>query len=1049
MRIRGERSVSNDLPAGLYDLLLTDRDLERVNVNNSQSRPLTRAEGARMAETLHRQLVGALNDLADGESVRPQLSLINEMLAELRRRLPPDDAEALELVADPPRILTSILRRGLHSESPATGLTAPWLFTAGKGTPSLMSELRRELSAAEQVDILVSFITVSGVRKLRDVFESATATGADGKPPIRIRIITTTYIGATEAAAVNELASLPGCEVRISLDGRRTRLHAKAWIFHRQTGFGSAYVGSANMTGAALAGGLEWTVKFTERMQAELYARATAHFDTLWEDPEFQSYDPASDEHRRALVQALGREAGGVQSTPLISFFELQPKTYQRDMLEQLAVERSHGRNRNLVVAATGTGKTVVAAFDYRRTCEQAGHRPRLLFVAHRREILEQALRTYREVLRDGTFGQLLTGQHEPNGFDYLFATIDSVSTRGLMEQLGADYWHTVVIDECHRITGERFSALASIILPRVLLGLTATPERTDGQLITPFFDSRPDGSPAVELRLWDALELQLLAPFEYYACDDDTDFSSVPWNRVGEQQAIAGLISNNDVRARAVIREWRRLSVNPRSNRTLVFCVSVEHAKFMASYFERDGLPIAVVHGGTPAQERVQAIRNLTSGELCALVTVDLFNEGVDLPMVDTLLMLRPTQSALLFQQQLGRGLRLHHGKEACLVLDFVGHHNADFRYDRLLSTITGLSKRELIHGVEHGFSALPAGCHIQLQKQVRDRILDSLRRQVGSQWRSLRAELQALVALEGSHPSLGHFLREQAVVLEDVYRDNGRRGWTSLKRDAGLLVAEPGPEEEYLSERFANLRHRNAPNQIEALRLAGNLADGSQRALTSVEEKLVQMLAYQVDGTRDRVGTPEEFVGRLRANPVTAIELCELADVLESRTVLPAIPLSGLEDSLLTLHGNYELREILTAVDFLSPTARPLFNTGVLRLAQLSTELMFVTLDKSSGYHEGISYHDYAVSPTRFHWQSQNAAGPSTSAGRRYLDSNSNGWKFQLFVRTNQQSPYVACGPVRLVDTHGEKPMNIIWELEHSLTARLFQQFSVLRGA
>jgi superfamily II DNA or RNA helicase/HKD family nuclease len=1002
-----------------------------------------------MAEVLHRQLAGALSDLADGESVRPQLALINEMLVELQRRLPPEDADTVELVADPPRILTSILRRGVHPEAPETGLTAPWLFTAGKGTPSLMSELRRELSAAEQVDILVSFITVSGVRKLRDVFESATAIGADGNPPIRIRVLTTTYIGATEAAAVNELARLPGCEVRISLDGRRTRLHAKAWIFHRDTGFGSAYVGSANMTGAALAGGEEWTVKFTERMQAELYARAIAHFDTLWEDPEFQSYDPANDSHRRALLQALGREAGGAEPTPLISFFELQPKVYQRDMLEQLAVERIHGRSRNLVVAATGTGKTVVAAFDYRRICELAGHRPRLLFVAHRREILEQALRTYREVLRDGTFGQLLTGQHDPDSFDFLFASIDSICSRGLIEQLGVEYWYTIVIDECHRIAGERFHTVASAVRPKILLGLTATPERTDGQPITPYFDSRPDGSPAVELRLWDALELQLLAPFEYYACEDDTDFSAVPWNRLGEQQAIAGLISNNDVRARTVLREWRRLSVDPRSSRALVFCVSVEHAQFMAEYFRRDGLSVAVVFGGTPAHERAQALRDLASGELCALVTVDLFNEGVDLPMVDTLLMLRPTQSALLFQQQLGRGLRLHHGKEACLVLDFVGHHNADFRYDQLLSPITGLSKRELIHGVEYGFSALPAGCNIQLQKQVRDRILDALRQQVGNQWRSLRSELQALVALEGTHPTLGHFLREQAVGLEDVYRDSGRRGWTTLKRDAGLLVAEPGPEENYLSERFANLRHRNAPNQIEALRLAANLADSPQRKLSAMEEKLMQMLAYQVDGTRDRVGGPEEFLRRVCANEGMTRELRELADVLESTSVLPNIPLTGMEESLLTLHGNYELREILTAVEFLTSSKRPFFNTGVLRLTPLSTELMFVTLDKSSGYHEGISYHDYAISPARFHWQSQNAAGPSTAAGRRYLESNENGWKFQLFVRTDQQSPYIACGPVRFIDAHGEKPMNIIWELERPLTARLFQLFSVLRGA
>lgn len=387
--------MTSALPSGFYDLLLTERAHTALDAAASQVRPLDIADSARLAEVLQRQLAGVLSDLAEGGNLAPQLALVNGLLTELRRRLSPDSAEVLDLIADPPSVLTSVHQhglRGLHPEAPQTGLAAPWLFTAGKGTPSLLSELRRELSAVGQVDILVSFITVSGVRKLRDLLTRITAVGADGQPPVRLRVLTTTYIGATDAAAVHELASLPGCEVRVSLDGRRTRLHAKAWIFRRATGFGSAYVGSANLTGAALAGGLEWTVKFTERNQGELFTRAIAHFDTLWEDPEFEPYDPANADHRTALEHALLRESGrsgntNASTTPssLTSFFELQPKTYQQDMLEQLANERAHGRTRNLLVAATGTGKTVVAAFDYRRSCQQLGHRPRLLFVAHRK----------------------------------------------------------------------------------------------------------------------------------------------------------------------------------------------------------------------------------------------------------------------------------------------------------------------------------------------------------------------------------------------------------------------------------------------------------------------------------------------------------------------------------------------------------------------------------------------------------------------------------------------------------------------------------------
>ncbi|HSO46005.1 MAG TPA: DEAD/DEAH box helicase family protein, partial [Rhodoferax sp.] len=487
-----------------------------------------------------------------------------------------------------------------------------------------MTELRRELSACDQVDILVSFITHSGVRKLLDILQSATALGADGQPRTRLRVLTTTYTGATEIQALDELARLPGCEIKISLDGRRTRLHAKAWLFQRKTGFGSAYVGSANLSGAALMGGLEWTVKFTQRGQTGLFERAKAHFETLWDDNEFQAYDPANPSHRAALREALQRESGDdIVARP--TFFDLQPKTYQQEMLDQLQIEREHERRRNLVVAATGTGKTVVAALDYRRTCELEGGRPRLLFVAHREEILRQALRTYREVLRDHSFGELLVGGTEPERFDHVFSTIDSVAARDLVAHYGASYWHTVVVDECHRLAANRFHTFVTTISPRILLGLTATPERSDGQPILGYFDSRPDGSPAVELRLWHALDQQLLSPFEYYACDDDTDFSEVPWEQPGELAAIDNLVTGNDVRARLVLNEWRRLAGEPTHGRTLVFCVSVAHAEYMTDVLNQAGIKALCVVGSTSQDERRRAPERLASGEVAALVTCDL----------------------------------------------------------------------------------------------------------------------------------------------------------------------------------------------------------------------------------------------------------------------------------------------------------------------------------------------------------------------------------------------------------------------------------------
>lgn len=1063
------------LPDGLYDQLLTD-DLSAELAQSLQEDHYTLKDldassvTRRLAEALAEQLANVLhevssNDAGDNERenraarLRAQLEFVNATLVEVRKRLAAQyPAQSLDenirLFKAPAKNLSAIHRWRTAPSMPDTGVASPWLFTAGKASPALLSELRHELASSDRINILMSFITVSGIRKIRDILQSITALDGAGRARTKLRILTTTYIGATEAHAVDELARLPNCEVRISLDGRRTRLHAKAWIFERDSGFGTAYVGSANLTQAALAGGLEWTVKFAERAQGAMFQQAQAHFETLWHDTEFVPYDPDQAEHREALRIAIAKEKSGGQTAQpenVLSFFDLTPKNYQLEMLEQLQAEREHGRMRNLVVAATGTGKTVVAAFDYQRLCRQHGGRPRLLFIAHRVEILRQALRTYREVLRDASFGQLLSGNNRLSSPDHLFTTIESLHSNDLLARCGDSYWHTVVFDECHRIAAASFDVVAKRVKPSVLLGLTATPERSDGKPIAPYFDSRPDGSPAVELRLWHALDLQLLAPFEYFACDDSTNFRDVPWRQPNEISCLDNILTGNDVRARLIINEWRRLCADPTKSKALAFCVSVAHAQFMTEQFNKAGLPALCLTGQSTQAERDSAPLALEKGDVCVLVTVDLFNEGVDIPVVDTLLLLRPTQSAVLFQQQIGRGLRLSNGKESCLILDFVGQHSADFRFDHLLGQMTGLNRRQLIDEVENGFGQLPPGCYIQLQKHSRDQILGNLSRLINQNWRRMTAELQAYAGLKGrQNITLAGFLHDQALSIDDVYRTTGNSGWTALQRNAGLIVSDVGPEEEYFSRRFSALLHANDPAQIDLMGRVGT-ASSDELTFDSEDAHRLQMLAYQVDGTAARVGSGFEFMQRVRENTNSANELVELAQVLQANALPHSIPLPGLEWSLLCLHGHYRLNEILTAVGFLTAERRPFFNTGVLRLKDRKVELMFVTLDKRIGFHETIAYHDYALSHELFHWQSQNSAAPSTAIGKQYIGSvgdQSNGWKFQLFVRVDPDSPYLACGPVTFQESHGERPMNIVWKLTVPLPALAFSQFSVLRA-
>lgn len=1051
----------SDLPTGLYELLKTaelDEALTDIGARAALEK-LTVETGVRhLAHALTEQISDILAEVGSNggsneEKLTRQVDLLNQLLTHARQLAQTEPQP--NLISTPPQILRSISPPNQTLELPTIGLAQPWLFTSGKDSPALLHELQTELKSCDSVDILVSFITISGVRKIIDTLKRITALNAEGRSNTRLRIITTTYIGATDQKALNQLACLPNTEVRVSLDGRRTRLHAKAWIFQRNTGFGSAYVGSANLSGAALMGGLEWTVKFTERGQKALFYRAKAHFETLWQDEEFQTYDPSNDEHQTALREALVREKGGdygvVQG--ITTFFEIQPKPFQRIMLDQIENERAHGRLRNLLVAATGTGKTVMAAFDYKRLCEREGGQPRLLFVAHRREILQQALNTYRHVLRDGNFGELLTGQHQPQHYTHVFTTIQSALSQSLIEVHGADYWRVVVIDECHHAAANSFVQFVKAIQPRYLLGLTATPERSDDRNIFTHFDMRPDGSPSAQLRLWHALDQQLLAPFEYYACADGTDYQNIPWRQAGEVAALDNLLTGNEVRARAIINAWQGLVSSTTECRALAFCVTIAHAEYMTAMFNKAGIKAACITGNATSFERKQLPLQLQHREINVLVTVDLYNEGVDLPFVDTLLLLRPTQSATLFQQQIGRGLRLHEGKESCLVLDFVGNSTGNFRFDVLYSAITGLSRKEIIRGVEDGFGKLPMGCHIQLQSQAREQVLASLREAVNFTWNRLAQELSHYVArTENSQVTLSQFLRDQELDIQDVYRSATgatNTGWTPLKRsvhdNAEEVTAHQLKEEKYFSRRFAALLHIDDSEHLALLRMVGERI--GKLAITQQNFPRLLMLCYQLVGGHGAV-TIESVLQRLHQVPAVCGELAELADYLDAKTnrVFQALP--GLSNTPLKLHSAYHIREILAAVGYYTETSAPPFQAGVLRLEQWKTEFLFVTLDKSDALHEGVAYDDYAISRGLFHWQSQNTAGPNTATGRRYIDQQLNGWQFQLFVRENKTSAYRACGPVNFVSYHGQRPMNITWKLQAPLPDELFQAFSVVRG-
>ncbi len=1030
------------LPEGIYELLVTQgvrvalEALSRENVGQSVTSLEETESTALLARHVVAELLRGLEALRGERRVAAQIALCNELLTLLRERtrVPPPESD----ISPDGQVLLAVYRSPQPPARTTTPLSISSLLTGAADEPRLGAELAREIATADQIDALVSFITWEGWRRLQEAFEAFSARGG------RLRLLTTTYTGATEAEAVHAIARLPGAQVRVSYDGRRTRLHAKAWLFHRNSGFSTAYVGSANLSRAALGSGIEWSIKVSRADLPHVLAKFEGTFDSLWEDVEFEPYtadDPACAERLRRALDRESQRPSSVAAAPML-FVTLQPYPFQAAILDALEAERQlHGRHRNLIVAATGTGKTFLAAFDYHHQAERMGTRPRLLFVAHRKELLVQAQQAFRHVLRDAAFGALLAEGSEPGSYEHLFTTVQSFSRRGLLDRLGPDYWHMVIIDECHHAPAPTFRDIVERIQPRILLGLTATPERADGMSLLEYFGGRP----AAEMRLWHALERQLLAPFEYHGIHDGVDLRRLRWSRGSyELSELEQVYTGHHHRADLILTHFHRLRGRVREARALGFCVSVAHAEFMARRFSEAGIPALAVHGGSSDEVRQHAPRKLQAREVNILFTCDLYNEGIDLPFVDTLLLLRPTSSATVFLQQLGRGLRVHTGKNTCLVLDFIGQHRQEFRFDRTLTALTGVSRGRLESAVREGFPALPSGCHIQLDAVAREIVLDHLKQALGGGRSRLARELREIAAQRGQGVGLAEFLEDSGRPLEEVYEAGG---FTALRRSAGLLPAEGPTGEEALGKRLWLLTHIDDPDR---LKLYARLFRGelSVAGLGKADWRRLLMLAYQLYREPERMFTPATVLKLFKPFPELREELEQLTRVLSERVSMAAtanLP----ADWTLSPHRTYSRREILTAVGNWTEKSKPESREGVRRIGR-DCELLFVTLVKEEKHFSPTTrYRDYAISPLLFHWQSQSGTSEASEAGQRYIRQRENGNRFFLFVRKYQDEPFRFLGPVRYVTHSGSRPLSITWKLDVPIPAALFQEYATLLAA
>jgi len=1021
---------------GLYESLLTERlhqtlagrpDLHpAIDSVDEGEQPLAIAR--HLIPVIERALRGAATPQARADLVRRIVAVLADpdLTVEALHQREPDTIERLEEVRVAQRLGVARLPR------PATPLSDAALMTNAPNEPTLAAELRAELASADRVDLLCAFVKWQGLRLLEDQLAELQRRG------VPLRVITTTYLGATDARALDALVGEFGAQVRVNYETERTRLHAKAWLLQRDTGFHTAYVGSSNLSHAALVDGLEWNVRLSAIATPHLLDKFRATFESYWESREFEVYQPSADGER--LRAALDVAAGGRQRdrlTVTLSGLEVQPKAFQAEMLEELDAERVlHDRHRNLIVAATGTGKTVVAALDYRRLLREVhGRDLTLLFVAHRKEILTQARRMYQEVLTDPTFGELLVGGEQPTRWRHVFASIQSLSAERLAT-IEPSHFDVVVIDEFHHAEAASYRRLLNHVQPIELLGLTATPERGDGVDVREFFGGRV----AAELRLWEALEQNLLCPFHYFGIHDGVDLGGLQWKRGGyDLAALSTLYTGNDARTRIVLKELRDKVDDVAAMRALGFCVSIEHARYMADRFDAAGVRARAVSAETPASERHEALTAVRNREINIVFAVDLFNEGLDIPEVDTVLFLRPTESATVFLQQLGRGLRLTPGKTVLTALDFVGNQRREFRFDQRFRALTGLNRKALVHQLQQGFPFLPSGSQIVLDPIAQELVLENVRQQVQPRWAALVSEVR-------THPNndLASYLDASGRGLDDVLRSG--RSWTTLCRDAGKLPAQPGPRERQLVSRVRALAHVD-----DLLRHTGYHAtvNGEASADSPAGQRLSEMLFYSLFPDGGGFDSAADALAAIRAEPVVD-EMRQVIDIAFDAARRSTQPLGDLIPALtdvpLALHASYSREEILAALGVASRRRPSTFREGVLWCEPINTDAFLITLKKTeTDYSPTTMYRDFALSPELFHWESQSTTSAASPTGQRYIHHRERGSHILLFVRETKTNtlgtaPYVFLGPADYVSHERDRPMAITWRLHRPMPTEVF---------
>jgi len=940
-------------------------------------------------------------------------------------------------------------------------------FIYNGGYRNFHQELTANLNNCESFDMSVAFIRYSGLQLLLDTFKNLEDRNVPG------RILTSTYLNSTEPKALDRLKRFSNIQTRVFVPSRDRGFHSKGYLF-RQGETYTSIIGSANITQAALKSNVEWNVYNQTCKRDDFSSELRSEFDAQWTDGHTAIL---SDEFLREYSEYLARVETKRNNPDSFKFEQasrvldkiydgavIRPNRMQTEAIVKLDRLRKQHESRALAIAATGSGKTYMAVFD------SLQFRPRrLLFIVHREDILRKAKESFETIIgpRPVVTG-LLTGNRKDRDADYIFATIQTLQNH--YKDFPPETFDYIVLDEAHHASSPSYKATIDWFKPRFLLGLTATPERTDAGDIYSIFGNNV----AIEIRLRQALDWELVAPFHYFGI---TDFEGLDYHKVDidDVSAVARLLMVGR-RVDYVIEKMQFYGHDGSKRKALGFCATVEHAHFMAAKFNQRSIPSATLTGDDAVETRLATMKRLEddSDPLEIIFTVDIFNEGIDIPSINTVLMLRPTESAIIFVQQLGRGLRKTPDKEYVTVLDFIGNHRKSFLMALALMGDRHFDRDDLKVAVSTDFADIPGCSHIMMDRIAKDQILAQLEQEKFFSMKYLKQEYQDFKHMLGNRiPTLMDFLKVDGAVdpikfstyagtwLEFVARMEQDEIIASLAQDKDLVnflkfftniqpskrIYDPVIAALALEKGRISKLHASAELAKKMTQPRDDIIDHTFRFLSGEfldksEKNIYKELLFNVD---NGMLTPLPKLQVLYSN---SDHKKQILDVLNYGILRYELEFGDADWGIphLKLWEQYSMRDIALLSN--STRIHSSFR-GQGLITDEKNMYIFVDLHKEVDIRESINYKDSFLSRYQFQWESPNTTSMDHGQGLRLVNHKSLGQVIHLFARKYKEvegvtQPYIYFGPVLYQehDPERNKPMRIYFALENEVPEKLYYE-------